>query len=720
MPRIRDILPAILTQRNEVIDQALSAALPYAQEDELNDLGLAMLHRAKANGVESLVSEYHRLPGPLQQGLVARADQFSTSIRRASGRSAAAANNALSIIEQAGSARLGYLVAGLCRHSEPKIRARAGQCIIALAKRAASSEGRDQSPHLDAVSAAYLTEAIEQAIVLYNRHENTALLTALLWLCPRPVPEAFAAIANPEHAAVEPLRRLMTDSPTPATRRALLLVITAHPLALACRQALAMANAQGRLAEPLEMGHCLSLHATRLALRRVGQPDTCWPDAQQIQQMPNHARRWLPHYLDAITPDDPQEQVIRLTALASKTDKATRLAVLRRLLVLAKPKTPDDEPAANNANDTLALLTRDPVPAIARTALWHLIKIDYAGLPRILADLVNSRHESIRRVASKQLAPLGFDRFWKSWPKLDPKRRIAAGRALIKIDHDFHRHLGTRLASRDPDTRIRALVIIAALNQGSFFEEAILELCTSHDERIVASAIKALGGCTSEAAHQALKLAMEHDDTRIRANAIEAISHTQATENLDKLLELAQESEQRPRANAIKALLELRARDALPSLSRMLGDNRANHRISALWLVDELGILQLARLVAEMSINDTDEQVKQRAGQVIQHLIEDLDHQANNRLSPRESGSPKEVAPIVLYSAIARKAGLGWRDRFLLWRIARSCDLPTPITLLLSRGTLRHYSGIYLSSRTGTRANRLHQRLSHIEAGLFS
>ena len=76
----------------------------------------------------------------------------------------------------------------------------------------------------------------------------------------------------------------------------------------------------------------------------------------------------------------------------------------------------------------------------------------------------------------------------------------------------------------------------------------------------------------------------------------------------------------------------------------MLGDNRANHRISALWLVDELGILQLARLVAEMSLKDTDDQVKQRANQVIQHLIEDLDHQTNNRPSPREAGTPTEAA----------------------------------------------------------------------------
>jgi hypothetical protein len=644
MPRIRDILPALLAQRSDVVDQALAAALPHAEANELTDLGLAMLHRSKANGVESLVLEYHRLPILLREKLVERAEQFSTSIRRASGKSTPAARNALTIIEQSGSARLAYLATALCRHSEPAIRDQAGQCIAQLAHRAATRWDSDQPPHLDAVSANFLVEAVEQAVVLYSRHEHPALLTALLWLLPRAMPEAGAALAQPEHAAIEPMKQLLLSLPSPATRRGLFILAGRHQLAGACRDALAHASHHGTLDQSLAMGHCLALPQTRQALRRVPDPHTHWPDAQQVQQMPTHARRWLPAYLHAISPDDTQEQVIRLATLASKTDSATRLAVLRRLLSLARPKTPADQSAADNAKDTLALMTRDPEPAIARSALWHLIQSDYAGMPRILADLVNSRHESIRRVAAKQLAPLGFDRFWHAWPKLDPKRRVAAGRALIKIDSDFHRHLGAKLASRDPDTRIRALVVIAALNQGSFFEEALLELCTSEDQRIVASAVKGLSGCTSEAAQQTLQRAMEHEDTRIRANAIEALNHTQAAANLDKLLDIAQDTAQRPRANAIKALCELRAKDALPSLTRMLGDKRPNHRISALWLVDELGILQLARLVAEMSLNDADDHVKQRAGRVIQHLIEDLDRDQQSQPSTRDPNDTTEAA----------------------------------------------------------------------------
>ncbi|MGB0766390.1 MAG: HEAT repeat domain-containing protein [Phycisphaeraceae bacterium] len=645
MPPIRDLLPAILAQRSQSIDQALSDALPHAEADELGDLGYAMIQRGKANGVESLIAEYHRLPRPLQNKLVEQAERFSTSIRRAAGRqSPRAPANALAIIEKAASTRLAYLVTALCRHPEPVIREQAGRCLVAMAVRAISSSKPDEPTAMDAVSARFLLESVEQAVVLYSRHDQTDLLTAVFWLLPRPMPEAFAALGQPEHSSVEPMRELLTRSPDRASRRALVPLVGVHPLADACREALAQANENQQLGEALEMGHLLCLPSVRSALRRVRDPQTHWPDAQQHQEMPSLSRRWLPAYLHALT-DDPQEEVIRLAPIAQKSDTATRLAVLRRLLSIARLNAAEHRPAAENAKDTLAIMTRDTKPAIARTALWHLIQTDYAGLPRILADLVNSKHDSIRHIAAKHLAPLGFDRFWSAWPKLDPKRRIAAGKALIKIDQDFHRHLGGKLASRDPDARVRALVVIATLNQGLFFEEALLELCTSDDPRIVATAVKALAGCTSKAAKQTLEHAMQHADTRIRANAIEAISHTQAADNLDKLLQMSQDPEQRPRANAIKALLELRAKDALPSLTRMLGDQRPEHRISALWLIDELGILQLARLVAEISLNDQDEKVKQRASRVIQHLIEDLEHQSQlSQHSARDAGQPTEAA----------------------------------------------------------------------------
>lgn len=78
-----------------------------------------------------------------------------------------------------------------------------------------------------------------------------------------------------------------------------------------------------------------------------------------------------------------------------------------------------------------------------------------------------------------------------------------------------------------------------------------------------------------------------------------------------------------------------------------------------------------------------------------------------------------DPSPLVLYSAIARKAGLSLTDRFVLWRIARTQDLPTPIALLLAKGALRHYAQQYAAGRPLKSQHRLDRRIAHIEAELF-
>ncbi|MFI4861390.1 MAG: hypothetical protein ACIAXF_12000 [Phycisphaerales bacterium JB063] len=74
---------------------------------------------------------------------------------------------------------------------------------------------------------------------------------------------------------------------------------------------------------------------------------------------------------------------------------------------------------------------------------------------------------------------------------------------------------------------------------------------------------------------------------------------------------------------------------------------------------------------------------------------------------------------LVLFSALARKAGLGWADRFLLWRIARSRGLSSPIALLIARGALEQHSQAYRAKLSGFTAARVGRRIDHIAAQLF-
>lgn len=637
MPRIRDILPAVVSHRSAVIDQALSAALPHAEAQEVGPLAQAVLGRARPDRSVGLILEYDRVPPEFQHQVIERAEELTPAIRRAATRHGErGALNALRVIEAGAATPMAYLVTAMLRNSSKAVRLRASSCLLALSLRCSTCPEHRDLPHLSARQAKFLVEAVEQAVVMYANADRPALLRAMTHLLPRGMPEALAAMRNPEHPAVEPMRELLAKPADQANRSALLLLMSVHPVGPAARAGLIAANQQNRLADALHSGHLLSLPGVKRELKRERRPDSLWPDARQTRAMPTAAQRWLPAYLAAM-PLDPQEQVLRLARLSKATAVQTRLAVLRRLLRLARQPRDGHTAAADNANDVIAAFTGDADVALARTALWHLMNIDYAGLPRILANLVNSRHPEVRAVAARRLAPLGFERYWQAWPKLDPDRRIAAGRALIKIDAEFHRHLGARLASRDPANRMRALGIIGALGQGAFFEQALIDLAGSSDARVVASAVRALGGCTSDTAHEVLSLALEHDDTRIRANAVEALASTDAAKHLDRLLAIAQHDVQRPRANAIRQLMELRTKDALPALNHMLHDPRAEHRVSALWLIDEMGLLQLARQVAELSVTDEDARVKERAAQVIQHLIDDLEHQVAEHKNATEA-----------------------------------------------------------------------------------
>ena len=76
-------------------------------------------------------------------------------------------------------------------------------------------------------------------------------------------------------------------------------------------------------------------------------------------------------------------------------------------------------------------------------------------------------------------------------------------------------------------------------------------------------------------------------------------------------------------------------------------------------------------------------------------------------------------SPVVLFSAIARKAGLGWSDRLLLWRIARANQLTSPIALLLARGTLSHYSDAFRQKMAPRASQRVQRRVQRIQAHLF-
>ncbi len=77
------------------------------------------------------------------------------------------------------------------------------------------------------------------------------------------------------------------------------------------------------------------------------------------------------------------------------------------------------------------------------------------------------------------------------------------------------------------------------------------------------------------------------------------------------------------------------------------------------------------------------------------------------------------LTPLRIYLSVAGALGLTLTDQWLLLRIARRQRLPSPITLLLSSGTLQFHASKFADHLSLARRRRVLRRVDHIRRTLF-
>ena len=662
MPGPHDLYQRLRAIRDTSVDRAMAAALPTADPRAKRLIALSLLERKHAGSGVALVLNYHQLDEDTQHAVVRQVEDLYRPMREAVGSTDQQAwSNVIEIVRLSRSARLAYLVTEQLRHSATEVRQAAAQCLQELAAWA-STERRKPPPErpgrshaagraptavpaaadgngaycggaasgarvaaerqpADARTTAFLETAVSNAVESFPVHQQVAVLLALSHLAPRPMPELRRRLASAAHPALAALRPLLEASPEWSVRRALLWFARIPSLTEAALTGVHTAARRGQLGDVLGNAHLTIDARVRRLLAKLGNPEQLIPAADQLgagvassAAWAPHEWRGLPHWIAAL-PLTAAQKVQKLAALGRATDAPTRLAALRQLMALSA------QTEALGACSVIAEFCRDPDPQLARIALRHLLRRQWDGLAALLLKLINAAHPDLRALAAEELAPLGFERLWSAWPRLSGAKRLAAGRALIKLDPGFHRLLAARLSQNDHDTAMRAVSMICCLHQGQFFEQALETLIQGPDKRLASAAVKALGTSGSSSAVGTLKDALVHADSRVRANAVEALHASNSTEHLPQLVQMARQDASRPRANAIGVLLERNVDEGLQLLLRMLADERPAQRASALWLIDHLELVQVARQVAETSISDADADVRRRARRVIQHLI---------------------------------------------------------------------------------------------------
>jgi len=213
-----------------------------------------------------------------------------------------------------------------------------------------------------------------------------------------------------------------------------------------------------------------------------------------------------------------------------------------------------------------------------------------------------------------------FEQFFEGYDRLDGETKALAGLTLKRLDASLESELREVLLGLDPDLRLKAVKLVAALSREHELQDVLLELVGDPDERVRATVVKALGVLENESAVKALLRAVADFDRRVVANTVEALEATGFSELVGLIRILAGHPNNRIRANAVKALMLLEGgADSVgeSTLREMMSSREELMRLSATWVLGEIDHRRRLEWLTRMAREDPSARVRQRASSVL-------------------------------------------------------------------------------------------------------
>jgi hypothetical protein len=265
---------------------------------------------------------------------------------------------------------------------------------------------------------------------------------------------------------------------------------------------------------------------------------------------------------------------------------------------------------------------QDPDERLARIAAREVVRRRPSDFENILLQLMTTAPESVRKVISRTIGQAGFEQFWQRFDRMEKTTRRQAGRAMLKLLPDSMARLGRKLSAGPVEQRVKAMQMVQELGLAEQFRNTLVPLCSHPHARVRSKAISVLGDVPLVATSVILDKVLNDTDARVRANAIEVLEAKQAEEYVPLLAQRARSVHNRERANAIKAMGKMRVTTASNQLLGMLRDQRAEHRISALWALRQIGWWNLLNEVGRIAKSDPDPRAKRYALTVLRGVAE--------------------------------------------------------------------------------------------------
>ncbi len=665
MPAAELILQQLARSTHPVADHVLAAALPTSAPTNQARLARCLLKRSRSAGLTSLLKCFHVLDKELQSSIVrdarqglldramrealAEADQDdATPLARAR---EGMTFNAIQLAGRAEVFRLAHdLIAALRRGST-----RQRHAAAELLKTWATRTGQDTDlPVQNATQpgAFELTpkdrhaiqRAVVEAVALYPQHRRDDVIDAWLMLG-LAVPDGMLyRLRDTGSAALTQVADRLRSPTLDDEQQAVLpgLTLDLQVIQDAALTGLAECVRNQSVSELLKHSHLLALPRVRKLLRSQHRlRDTLLAEpvprilARRSAPSPASTTPRLPAtcatLFEALPLTDVQRVEVIFAHLAQletanpPADPRQRLSWLRALGRCARRlRQSKDAPPLQAVRDALLHEARGEDVPCARLASHLLARLGATRRPDVSRHLLQSPHAAVRETAARRLSRSTFTRLWAAWDRMDGPQRFAAGRTLMRMDPRFHDTLRRKLRLGDTPQRLRGLAIVADLNQGPLFADLCLRYARQGNDRLLASAVRALAGTTTQAGVSQIRQALSHDDPRVRANAAAAIRTTPRGFSAADLAPLLSDARSRPRADAIYTLLIRHWSDPHAELEAMLTDSRPDHRRSAAWLIGHARLAEYAARLAEIAVSDPDPMVRKQAHDATDHFIAEL------------------------------------------------------------------------------------------------
>ena len=601
--KLKRIYDVVTRSSSTAADSAFLTALPDLEPALQAEALDRLVKRGAREGLVPLVTRFTKYDAGLQRLILERIEHLFEAVRIAASSDREADRlGCIRLIRMSANPKLAYLLTGMLSRRCAITMKAAADALFEMAGNALSeyqsalAAGRPATVQRERVN--HVAEALGRALESWHAHFRSEVLVASLWMCSFTEETLFKQSATTRTKLARAINSTVRGPLSPQ-------------LAAFSLRALAQSELRANIAKSIaantgaEFVNSLLDESWVVLDPKVGQA-CLWI----------HEPGWYERHFElAGTLDDRSAgHAVRFLA-ASGVAKDTKLAVYKRMLRLQHG--PLSEAALWQVVHSDGEESTRILQEVSRWTDRTLSKIAETELLRRSADIPTHKAVDTSTGGADRAAAEEFNSLWRRFDMLDADVRKQELVALIEEAPKVCEWVRERLGANEPDDRLKALGFVKAAGVVEPFEERIYALSHDTSTCVRSAAVALLSEVRNNVTARILRQALSDPDRRVRANAVESAENSNTAEWIEQLKALLDDDDNRVRANTIKALLPHQVREAAVALLDMLDDTDAMNRMSALWVVEQLGLSTMANRLKNMALDDPDDRIRERSREIL-------------------------------------------------------------------------------------------------------